>query len=56
MGNLSLVKTTLAELGNPVVFAQDDFIGSTLFFVLMVVLLLVLGGVFYYLRTKQSDD
>ena len=57
MGNLSLVKTTFAELGHHVVFAQDDgFIGSFWFFALMVVILLALCGVFYYLRTKQSDD
>ena len=57
MGNLSVVKTTLAEVGNHLLFAQEDsFIGSPLFFVLMVVLLLGLGGVLYYLRTKQSDD
>ncbi|MBI1915294.1 MAG: hypothetical protein HYS12_11230 [Planctomycetes bacterium] len=51
------MKTTLAELGNHVVFAQDDgFIGSFWFFALMIVILLVLCGVFYYLRSKQSDD
>ena len=56
MGYLSLMRTTLAELGNHVVFAQDEFIGSFWFFALMVVILLALCGVFYYLRTKQSDD
>ena len=57
MGNLSLMKTTLADLGNHVVFAQDDgFWGSPLFFVLGAVVLLVLCGAFYYLRSKQSDD
>ncbi len=57
MGNPSLMKTTLAELGNRVVFAQDDgFIGSFWFFALGAVIVLGLGGLLYYLRTKQSDD
>jgi len=51
------MKTTLAELGNRVVFAQDDgFIGSFWFFALGAVIVLGLGGLLYYLRTKQSDD
>ena len=54
MGNPSLV-TTLAELGNRVVFAQDDFIGSFWFFALGGLLVLGLGGLLYYLRTKQDD-
>jgi hypothetical protein len=39
-----------------VVFAQEPFIGSTLFFVLGAVVVLGLGGILYYLRSKQSDE
>ena len=57
MGDPSVMKTTLAELGNHVLLAQDDgFIGSFWFFALGAVILAALGGVLYYLRSKQSDD
>jgi LPXTG-motif cell wall-anchored protein len=39
-----------------IVFAQEPFIGSTLFFVLGAVVILGLGGLLYYLRSKQQDD
>jgi hypothetical protein len=39
-----------------IVFAQDAFIGSTLFFVLGAVVILGLGGLLYYLRSKESDE
>ena len=57
MSDPSLARTTLAELGNLVVLAQDDsFIGSPMFFVVGAVVLLVLGGVLWYLRNKREDD
>jgi LPXTG-motif cell wall-anchored protein len=39
-----------------ILFAQEDFIGSTMFFVIMGALLVGLGGLLYYLRKKESDE
>jgi LPXTG-motif cell wall-anchored protein len=45
-------------LGNmaSILFAQDEFIGSPLFFVLGGALVLGLGGLLFYLRNKESDE
>jgi len=51
----SPLASAASNLGS-VLFAQDDFIGSTMFFVLGAVLVLGLGGLLFYLRSKQSDD
>lgn len=51
----SLLASATSTLGN-VLFAQEDFIGSTLFFVIGGVVVVGLGGLLFFLRSKKDED